>query len=65
DVRPSLQAQGWQDDRTASLTFVDGDRHEVIDRIGDRPLAVELAHRLRQLVASAGGPVPRPPPPPG
>ena len=46
-VDPELVVQGWQDDRTAALTFVAGDRHEVVERIGDRGLAVELAQRIR------------------
>src|SRR5690606_38489506 len=33
-VDAQLVVQGWQDERTASLTFVSGDRHEVIERIG-------------------------------
>jgi hypothetical protein len=56
-----LQVHGWQDDRTASLTFVAGHRHEAIDRIGDRGLAIEFAQRVRQHVA-AGGDVPPPSP---
>ena len=46
-VDSSLQVQGWQDDRTASLTLVLPDRQVVIDQIADRPLAVELAQRIR------------------
>jgi hypothetical protein len=42
-----LQVQGWQDDRTASLTLLHGGRELVVDRITDRPLAVELAQRIR------------------
>jgi hypothetical protein len=51
DITPGLQVQGWQDERSASLTFVDGDRHDVVERIGDRALAVELAQRLRERVS--------------
>jgi hypothetical protein len=63
-----LQVHGWQDDRAASLTFVAGNRHEAIDRIGDRGLAIEFAQRARHHVA-AGGDLPpsapsTPPPPP-
>lgn len=46
-VDPGLQVAGWQDDRTASLTFVVGGRQLVVDQIGDRPLAVEMAQRIR------------------
>ena len=42
-----LQVQGWQDDRTASLTLLHGGRQLVVDRIADRPLAVEMAQRIR------------------
>ena len=42
-----LQVQGWQDDRTASLTLLTGGRQLVVDGIADRPLAVELAQRIR------------------
>jgi hypothetical protein len=43
----SLQVQGWQDDRTASLTFVFAGRTLVLDQIPDRELAVEMAGRIR------------------
>lgn len=42
-----LQVQGWQDERTASLTLVVGGRQLVVDQIPDRPLAVEMAQRIR------------------
>jgi hypothetical protein len=60
-VDPALAVHGWQDDRSASLTFVAGDRHEVVSRILDRGLAIELAQRVRE---QAGSGAPRPPPPP-
>jgi len=44
---PGLEVQGWQDDRTASLTFVFGGRSLVLDQIPDRELAVEMAGRIR------------------
>jgi hypothetical protein len=47
-----LQVQGWQDDRTASLTLLVGGRQVVVDGIADRPIAVELAQRIR---ARTGG----------
>lgn len=46
-VSPQLDVQGWQDDRTASLTLVFGGRSLVLDQIPDRPLAVEMAGRIR------------------
>ena len=45
-----LQVQGWQDDRTASLTLVTAGRQLVVDQIADRPLAVEMAQRIRYRV---------------
>jgi hypothetical protein len=47
EVNGSLQVQGWQDERTASLTLVVDGRQLVIDQIPDRPLAVEMAQRIR------------------
>ena len=46
-VGPQLEVQGWQDDRSASLTFVFGGRTLVLDQIPDRELAVEMAGRIR------------------
>ncbi len=46
-VDPGLQVQGWQDDRSASLTLVFAGRQLVIDQIADRPQAVEMAQRIR------------------
>jgi len=46
-VGPQLEVQGWQDDRTASLTFVFEGRNLVLDQIPDRELAVEMAGRIR------------------
>ncbi|HEX6420509.1 MAG TPA: hypothetical protein VFZ77_18560 [Acidimicrobiales bacterium] len=69
-VDGDLVVQGWQDERTASLTFVSGGTQEVVDRIGDRALAVEFAQRVRHAqglaeVAPSVPPVPPPPPVPG
>lgn len=47
-----LQVQGWQDERTASLTLLVSGRHLVVDRIPDRPLAIEMAQRIRYRVGS-------------
>jgi hypothetical protein len=67
-VDAGLAVHGWQDDRTAALTFAAGDRHEVIERIGDRGLAIEMAQRIRHAQGSDGAPpvppVPPAPPPP-
>ena len=49
-VKSSLQVQGWQDDKVAALVLSDGATSETIDRIADRPLALELAQRLRSMV---------------
>lgn len=46
-LESALQVQGWQDDRTASLTLVNGGHQLVVDQIPDRPLAVEMAQRIR------------------
>jgi hypothetical protein len=66
-VDGELTVHGWQDERTASLTFVVGDGHEVIDHIGDRALAIELAQRVRHAQGGAepAPPLPPVPPPPG
>ena len=67
-VDADLAVHGWQDDRTAALTFAVGDRHEVIERIGDRGLAIEMAQRIRHAQGADGAPpvppVPPAPPPP-
>jgi hypothetical protein len=62
-VDGDLVVHGWQDDRTATLTFSVGDRHEVIERIGDRGLAIEMAQRIRHAQGAEGAP-PVPPAPP-
>jgi hypothetical protein len=75
-----LLVHGWQDDRSATLTFVVDDRPEVVERISDRGLAIELAQRVRHLAtgpngsdtpagavpppAPPAGTTPQPPPPP-
>jgi hypothetical protein len=46
-ISSQLEVQGWQDDRTASLTLVAGGRTLVLDQIADRELAVEMAGRIR------------------
>jgi hypothetical protein len=52
NVDGALTIQGWQDERTASLMFQSGAQTAQLERIGDRPLAMEMAQRLR---ARAGG----------
>jgi hypothetical protein len=52
-VDAGLQVQGWQDDRTASLTLLTEGRQLVIDQIPDRPIAVELAQRIRYRTGAA------------
>jgi hypothetical protein len=52
-VGPNLQVQGWQDERTASLTFVFPEGREVVEGIYDRALAIELAPRVRDRAAAA------------
>jgi hypothetical protein len=51
-ITPAMQVQGWQDDRTATLLFADGERQEVVERIADRPIAIEFAQRVRDRVAT-------------
>jgi hypothetical protein len=55
-IAPTLQVQGWQDDRAATLLFADGDQQEPIERIPDRSLAIEFAQRVRERVAQAAAP---------
>jgi hypothetical protein len=65
-VDGDLTVHGWQDERTAALTFVVGDRQEFIERIGDRGLAIEMAQRIRHAQGGpdAGPAAPPVPPPP-
>jgi hypothetical protein len=53
-VDAGCSVQGWQDDRTASLLVQGGGKTAQIERITDRPLAVEMAHRLRARAAGQG-----------
>ncbi len=57
-ITSEVVVQGWQDDRRATLLFGADGRGLVVSGIVDRPLARDLARRLRELVASAGGPPP-------
>lgn len=54
-ITADLVVQGWQDDRTASLTFVAEGRSMTIEMITDRPLAQEMAHMIRSRVADLAG----------
>jgi hypothetical protein len=45
--------QGWQDARTASLMLVTDGRQLVVEQINDRPVAIEMAQRIRS--RQAGG----------
>ena len=47
DVDGTLQVQGMQDNRTASLALHRNGRQQVVDQIADRALAVEMAQRIR------------------
>jgi hypothetical protein len=51
-LAPTVQVQGWQDERTATVLVADGDRQEVVERIPDRLIAVEFAQRVRDRVAA-------------
>lgn len=44
---PHLAVHGWQDDRRATLVFVVDGVGVVVDAISDRPLARDLAQRVR------------------
>lgn len=63
-VDPDLAVHGWQDERTAALTFVSGERQEFVERIGDLGLAIELAQRVRHALGGADAAPPAPPVPP-
>jgi hypothetical protein len=51
-VDAAINVQGWQDDRAAALLLQRNELSAQIERIGDKPLAQELAQRIR---ARAGG----------
>jgi hypothetical protein len=53
-VDAGCTVQGWQDDRTAALLVQGGGQSAQIERITDRSLAVEMAHRLRSRAAGQG-----------
>jgi hypothetical protein len=51
ELRAGLTVQGWQDDRSASLTFQRGASGATLEHISDR----ELAQRMAALVRSRAG----------
>lgn len=60
-ITSAVTVQGWQDDRTAALVVHDAGAGAgaagvplTIDRIPDRPLAQEMAGRIRARVAAGG-----------
>jgi hypothetical protein len=50
-----LVVHGWQDDRRATLVFVVGNVGIVLSSISDRPLARDLAGRVRSRTGGAAG----------
>jgi hypothetical protein len=60
DLGPGVHVKGWQDDRSASLTFVVGGGQEVVESVADRPLAVEMAQRVRDRIARQTTRIPDP-----
>jgi hypothetical protein len=54
-VDAGTTVQGWQDDRTAALLVQSSAGQAAqIERIADRPLAMEMAQRLRARAAGQG-----------
>jgi hypothetical protein len=51
-VDPSISVQGWQDDRAAALLVQRNELSVQVERIGDKPLAQELAQRIRARAGS-------------
>jgi len=60
DLGPGVQVNGWQDERSASLTFVLGGGQQVVESVADRPLAIEMAQRVRDRIAQRTTRVPDP-----
>jgi hypothetical protein len=50
-VDGAVSVQGWQDDRAAALLIQRNELTAQIERIGDKPLAQELAQRIRAKAA--------------
>ena len=53
-VDAGCTVQGWQDERNAALLVQSGPVSVQIERIGDRPMAMEMAQRLRARAAGQG-----------
>ncbi|MEY2421181.1 MAG: hypothetical protein QOI95_1248 [Acidimicrobiaceae bacterium] len=53
-VDPSINVQGWQDDRAAALLVQRAELSAQIERIADKPLAQEIAQRIRARAAGQG-----------
>jgi len=49
-LEPGLTVQGWQDERYAALVFTRDGHELVVDRIGDRAMAQEIAAGVRSRV---------------
>ena len=49
-LEPGLEVQGWQDERTAALVFSAGTEELVVDQIGERAAAQQLAASVRARV---------------
>jgi hypothetical protein len=50
-VDASVSVQGWQDDRAAALLIQRAEVSAQVERIGDKPLAQEMAQRIRARAA--------------
>jgi len=54
-IDETVTVQGWQDDRNAALMIQSSTGTTVqIERIGDRPIAMEMAQRIRARAAGTG-----------
>jgi hypothetical protein len=53
-VDAAINVQGWQDDRAAALLLQRNELSAQIERIGDKPLAQELAQRIRARASGQG-----------
>ena len=53
-VDESVNVQGWADDRYAALLIVRNEISAQVERIGDKPVAQELAQRIRARAAGTG-----------
>lgn len=53
-VDAAISVQGWQDDRAAAVLIQRNELSAQIERIGDKPLAQELAQRIRARATGQG-----------